>query len=339
MPETVPVKTWEQESHKVYFVSGWTNLQLAIDTTGYLGIDLREPMLKKFPNGELYARYDEESIRGKDLYILQSHVEVPGLSVDGAIKQQRLLTIAARDAGAHKVHVIAPVLGYQRQDRKAAPRAAMAAQQVIKDIQNDGADTLTVFDLHAGQLQGSFEGSFDAMTAVPLLVAKMHEIKDGDDPDRFILMGADASMVKLIERYAGQLGVETGYINKIRDDQGNITSTKVVGEVAGRIVWMIDDMIDTAGTIAHGSDKINEQRSKEIYLFATHGFFSGNAPQTLAKAPIKEIYVTDTIAQAANQKKIHNLGVLSVNQLLGDTVAAIQTDTSVSAVFGGQNLT
>ncbi len=337
MSETAPVKTWEQEKHKVHFVSGWTNMQLAKDTTEYLGIDLCEPTLKKFPNGELYARYKERSIRDKEVYILQSHVEVPGLSVDGAIKQQRLLTIAARDASAQKIHVIAPVLGYQRQDRKATPREAMAAQQVIKDIQNDGADTLTVFDLHAGQLQGSFEGSFDAMTAVPLLVAKMHEIKGDDDPDHFILMGADASMVKLIERYAGQLGVETGYINKIRDDQGNIISTKVVGEVAGRIVWMIDDMIDTAGTIARGSAKIKEERSKEIYLFATHGFFSGNAPRTLSEAPIKEIYVTDTISQSENQRKIHNLGVLSVNQLLGDTIAAIQTDSSVSAVFGGQN--
>lgn len=336
MAEQAPVKTWDEEKHKVHFVTGQTNPRLAEDTARYLGIDLQEVELRTFPNGELYARY-ATSVRGKDVIILQSHVQTPELSVDSAIKQQRLLAIAARDADAHRVRVIVPVMGYQRQDRKAQPREAIAAAQNIEDFQADGVHSIITFDLHSGQLQGHFKGSFDHMTAFPLLVGQMHEIRADEDPDHFILMGADAGIVKQVERYAGQLRVDTGYINKIRDDQGRIIDMKVVGDVAGRTVWIIDDIIDTAGTIVGGAELIDEERSREIYLFATHGFFSDPAAETLAVSPVKEIYVTDTIPQERNRQRISNLGVLSVNQLLGDTIRAIQTDDSVSAVFGGKN--
>lgn len=336
MPEKLGKQLTDEQKNRLFFVAGQTNPQLAIDTAEYLGVPVRPIEAKKFPSGEIYARH-LESVRGRDVYVLQSHVETPELSIDGAIRQQRELVVAARDADARSVRVVVPYLGYSRQDRKSKPREANAAAQVVRDFQNDGARAVISFNLHSGQSQGFFEGPYDHMTSLPVLSRKMEEIMGSRSRDGFIAIGPDQGATKMIERVAGPLGIDVGYVNKRRTADGKVESSKVVGEVAGRICFMIDDMIDTGGTHVSAAEEVKNMDATDILLFATHGIFSADAAKKLDDSPISEIYVTDTLPQEKNLETIRNLGVLTIAPLLGATIFEIHTDGSVSRVFGSQN--
>jgi ribose-phosphate pyrophosphokinase len=303
---------------------------LAADVAKILGVELNEPNLVRFANGEMHCRI-ERSVRGADVFVFQTH----GQPVNDAVMEQLIMIDAAKRASAASVTAVCPFFGYARQDRKATGREPIAARLVVDLLRAVGADRVASVDLHSGQIQGFFNGPFDHLTAMPLIrnyIAK--EI--GTD---VVIVSPDAGRVKVAERYATQLGADLAIVHKVRSrQQKNVSEAReIVGEVKGRRCVVIDDMIDTAGTICAAAELLTARGAQEVFVLATHGVLSDPAVTRLSKAPIAEVVLTDTLPQAEHLKRLENLKVLSVAPMVAATVRAIFEGDSVSEIFEGEN--
>jgi ribose-phosphate pyrophosphokinase len=301
-----------------------------------LGVGLVDAGLKTFPNGEVYCRY-EESIRGADVFLVQSTCgcEREGLTANDALIELLVMIDAAVGASAHRVIAVTPWYGYSRQDKKSAPREPITARLVAKMLETAGIDRLVTMDLHAGQVQGFFSKTVDHMTAMPVLA---QYVKDqlGYDSE-LVIVAPDAGRVKLTRRFARNVGVDYALLEKERPAQGVAEIGYVIGEekVRGRTAVIVDDMIDTGGTLAAGAQTVLDAGAKEVYAVATHGLFSGNAFETLSDSPLSGIVVTDTVPLREGAPDL--IRVLTCADILTDTVRRIFTDDSVSEIFAGEN--
>lgn len=339
MKETARPELTEEQRTTLHIVTGQTHPELAQHTADYLSVEVWPTEYKEFKNGELYIRF-KDSVRGMNVYVMQSHVKTEELSIDGAIRQQRLMIDAALRGSAARITAVAPYLGYSRQDRKAKGREPISATMVVNDFQRDGAERIVSFDLHSGQTQGFFHGPYDHLTTMPVLCKAMQEVIDGENSDNFVVVSPDAGRTKVAEMFGEALGLDIGYVNKRRSKEyrSEIKVTqKVLGEVAGRTCFLVDDILDTGGTLAAAAEILDKQRATDVMVFAAHGLFSNPASQRLADSPVSQIYVTDTLPQAENQAKIRQLKVLSIAPILGRAIAEIQTEGSVSKIFGDSN--
>ena len=302
-----------------------------------LGLGLTEAGLKTFSDGEVYCRYGE-SIRGADLFIVQSIAgnQAAGLTVNDALWELLVMIDAAVGASAHRVIAVAPWYGYSRQDKKSAPREPITARLVAKCLETAGIDRLVTMDLHAGQLQGFFSKTVDHMTAMPILT---QFVKDqlGDDPSNLVIVAPDAGRVKLTRKFAQKVGVDYALLEKERPAQQVAEIGYVIGKekVVGRRAVIVDDIIDTGGTLAAGAQTVLDSGASEVYAVATHGIFSGNAFETLANSPLSGIVVTDTVPLSRDAPD--NIRVLTCADILTASVRSIFTDDSVSEIFAGEN--
>jgi ribose-phosphate pyrophosphokinase len=317
---------------RLMLFSGRANPELASRIADKLGVDLGPVTLKTFSNGEVYCRYDE-SIRGADVFIVQPTCANPelGLSANDALMELLLMIDAAVGASAHRVIAVTPWFGYSRQDKKSAPREPISSRLVARMIESAGADRVLTMDLHAGQIQGFFRNPVDHMTALFMLTQYFDDLGLTD----LVVVAPDAGRVKLNKKFASKLGAELAILDKERPAQQVAEIGYVIGDVKGRTAVLVDDMIDTAGTLRAAAQTVLDEGASRVYAAATHAILSGNAYENLAASGFEQIVVTDTIPIRAGAPD--NLRVLSCAELLTDSIRRIFTDDSVSEVFGGEN--
>ena len=318
---------------RLQLLSGRFNLDLAQAIAEHLGVDLCETNLSEFANGEIHCRFGQ-SIRGADVFIIQSHAAVDGRSVNDAVIEQLVMVDAAWRASAKRVTAICPFFPYARQDRKAEGREPISAKLMANLLDSAGAGRLVSVDLHSGQIQGFFDGPWDHLTAMPVLCDRIADL--GDD---LVVVSPDAGRVKVAERYSIALGADLAIVHKrrIRGEKSTVQAREVVGDVAGRVCVLIDDMIDTGGTIVAAAEQLMARGAGEVYAATTHGLFSGPAIDRLKNSVIRKVIVTDTLPMPP-EKTIDKLEIVSVAPIIASAIRAVFEDTSVSEIFGGNNL-
>ncbi|MEU6134384.1 ribose-phosphate pyrophosphokinase [Nocardioides sp. NPDC047086] len=330
-PEDAPIQACSGK--RLMLFSGRSNAPLAGAIGDLLDINLGKVTLKTFSSGEVYSRFDE-SIRGADVFIVQPMCGNPetGINANDALLELLVMVDAAVGASARRVIAVTPWYGYSRQDKKSAPREPISARMVARTLEVTGVDRVLTMDLHAGQLQGFFGIPVDHMTAVGIL----SDYFAGFDDD-LVIVAPDAGRVKLNKQFATQIGAGLAILDKERPQQQVAEITTVIGDVRGKTAIVIDDIIDTAGTLCAAGEALMRAGARRVVAAATHGVFSGPAFERLADSPFEQVVVTDTIPLRTGAPD--NIKVLSCAPLLADSIARIFTDDSVSAVFGGKNHT
>jgi ribose-phosphate pyrophosphokinase len=317
---------------RLMLFSGRANPQLAVDIADKLSVDIGPVKLNTFSNGEVYCRY-EESIRGADVFIVQSTCGNPetGVTANDSLMELLFMIDAAVGASAHRVIAVTPWFGYSRQDKKSAPREPISARLVARMIEAAGADRVLTMDLHAGQIQGFFQKPVDHMTALFMLTQYFADLGLSD----LVVVAPDAGRVKLNKKFASIIGAELAILDKERPAQQVAEIGYVIGEVEGKTAVIVDDIIDTAGTLKAAAQAVHDAGARRVYAAATHGVFSGDAWTNLTAANFEQIVVTDTIPLAPGAPDF--VRVLSCADLLTSSIRQIFTDGSVSQVFGGEN--
>ncbi|CAB4533872.1 unannotated protein [freshwater metagenome] len=318
---------------RLTIVAGRVNQELAQEVAERLSLGLAPLPIAEFANGEIHCKYGE-SIRGADLFIFQSHCSTSEMSVNDALMEHLIMVDAAKRASAKRITVVAPFYGYGRQDRKAEGREPITAKLLANMFEVAGAKRIISVDLHSGQIQGFFDGPVDHLTAMPVLVDWMAN----NLPEDLVVVSPDAGRVKVAERYANQLHADLAIVHKrrVRGAKNTVEAKEVVGEVAGRTCVLIDDMIDTAGTICAAAEQLVERGATAVYCAATHGVFSGPAIDRLKNSVIEKVVITNTLPLPP-EKSIDKIEVLSAAGIIADAIDAVFEDTSVSEIFDGQN--
>ncbi len=319
------------DSKRLMLFAGRASRVLGESIAEKLGMELGEVTLTTFANGEIYVRF-EESIRGADIFLVQSTCR----PVNEALMELLIMIDAAKLASAHRINAVIPWYGYSRQDKKSAPREPITAKLIAEILQAAGVDRVLTMDLHAGQVQGFFRIPVDHMTAIPLLVEHFRERQRAGELDNLVVVSPDAGRAKLANHVAEKLGANLAVLTKQRPEHNAAEVTLLVGDVKGRDAILIDDMIDTAGTLVAGADTIRRAGARRIYAAAVHGLFSPPAYERLAASEIEEIVVTDTVPLAADAPA-GLIKVVSVARLLADSVHNVFCDESVSEIFAGEN--
>jgi ribose-phosphate pyrophosphokinase len=317
---------------RLMLFSGRANPELAAKIADKLDVELGPVTLKTFSNGEVYCRFDE-SIRGADVFLIQPTCGNPktGISANDALMELLVMIDAAVGASAHRVIAVTPWFGYSRQDKKSAPREPISARLVAHMLEAAGADRVVTMDLHAGQVQGFFTVPVDHMTAVMMLTQYFVDLGLTD----LVVVAPDAGRVKLNKKFASKVGAELAILDKERPAQQVAEIGYVIGDVRGKTAVIVDDMIDTAGTLKAAAQTVLDEGAARVYAAATHPVLSGNAYENLAASSFERIVVTDTIPLRAGAPD--NIRQLSCAELLTDSIRRIFTDDSVSEVFGGEN--
>jgi ribose-phosphate pyrophosphokinase len=317
---------------RLMLVSGRANPGLAGRIAAKLGVEVGGVSLRTFANGEVYCRF-EESVRGADVFIVQPTCGNPGngLSANDALMELLVMVDAAVGGSAHRVIAVTPWYGYSRQDKKSAPREPISARLVARMLEASGIDRMLTMDLHSGQIQGFFQKPCDHMTALFMLTQYFADLGLED----LVIVAPDAGRVKLNTKFKDKLGADLAILNKERPAQQVAEISYVIGDVAGKTAVLVDDIIDTAGTLKAASQAVHQAGARRVYAAATHGIFSGNAWENLAAANFEQIVVTDTIPLPPGAPD--NVRVLSCADLLTNSIRQIFTDGSVSDVFGGEN--
>ena len=322
-------------SKRMMVFGGRSSMELAARVANKLDIDLGQVTLKTFANGEVYCRY-EESIRGADVFLVQSTSanEQSGMTPNDALVELLTMIDAAQGASAHRIIAVMPWYGYARQDKKSAPREPISARIVAKCLEGVGVDRVLTMDLHAGQVQGFFHVPVDHMTAMPMLT---QWFVDQNMTDELVIVSPDAGRVKTARNFARRVGSHWAVMEKERPAQQVAEIGYVVGDVKGKTAVLVDDMIDTAGTLCAAAQTVRDEGAARVIAVATHGVFSGPAYERLAyeNSGIERIVVTDTIPLRPGAPD--NITVLTTASTFADSIRRIFTDDSVSEIFAGEN--
>ena len=306
--------------------SGTSYPQLGEEIAGYLGTTLGVVNISRFANGEIYVRF-EESIRGADVFVLQSFANQ--ISINDSIMEMLIMIDALKRASAGRITAVIPYYCYARQEKKSAPREPITARMLADIISTAGADRIITMDLHAPAIQGFFNIPVDHMTALPMLA---HYIKQKDLSDG-VIIAPDAGSVKKAEKLAARLDLPVGVMYKRRPAPNVAELTFFIGDVKDKTPIIIDDMVDTAGSIMQVVYALVERGAKpEIHLLTTHGIFSPPAMERLQHEAIKEVVTCNTIP-IPPEKQISKLKVLSIAPLIGDTISRIHKGSSISNLF------
>ena len=309
---------------RALLLSGTSNRPLTASVASELGQPLGQVEVNRFACGEVYVRL-LDSVRGSEAFVIQSH----SYPVDEMLMEQLVMIDALKRASVGHLTAVIPYLGYSRQDQKSLEREPISARLVADMLTTAGADRVMVIDLHTGQIQGFFKIPVDHLTAVPALAAHVGRRYPGD----LVVVAPDAGRGKMAQRYARQLNASIAFMEKARSaEQHNVSRPLgLIGDVAGRRCLLIDDMIDTGGTIIDAAEALRDAGATEIVAAATHGLFSGPALERLEASPLVEVVVTDTVRPP--EKLPSKLTVVSVASLLASSIRAAFQDRSVSAIF------
>ncbi len=318
----------KNDKHLMLF-SGRAYPELAEEVATLMDQDLVPIRALTYANSEIYVRF-EESVRGCDAFVIQSHTA----PVNEWIMEQLIMVDALKRASAKRITVVAPFYPYARQDKTHLGREPISARLVADLYKAAGADRIMSVDLHAAQIQGFFDGPVDHLWGLPVLA---DYVADKYDASEMCIVSPDAGRVRLADMWTDRLGCPLAIIHKRRDPNkaNTVAVHEVVGDVEGKTCLLVDDMIDTAGTIAQAATALRERGAKRVIAAATHAVFSGPAAERLNGTGMDEIIVTNTLP-ISNRDEINNLTILSIAPLIAKAINAVFLDGSVTSLFGGQ---
>ena len=310
--------------NKIEVIAGNSNRPLAEAVAAELKLPLSEAEVGKFSDGEISITLPQ-TVRGRDVFIIQS----TSIPVNDNLMELLIMIDACKRASAGRITAVIPYFGYARQDRKARPRDPITAKLVADILTSAGADRVLTMDLHAAQIQGFFDIPVDHLYGAPIL-ARYFKNKMNED---WVVVSPDVGSVGRARNFASRVDASLAIVDKRRPKANAIEVMNVIGDVNGKSCIMLDDMIDTAGTICQGAEALVKNGAKEVYACCTHGVLSGPAMERLIASPIKEIVVLDTINLPENVKNNPKIKVLSVAKLVAKAITTIYSDTSLSAIY------
>jgi ribose-phosphate pyrophosphokinase len=313
---------------RLIVASGRAHPELAREVVDVLGVDVVPMDAYDFANGEIYVRFGE-SVRGADAFVIQSH----SAPINQWLMEQLIMVDALKRASATRITVIAPFYPYARQDKKHRGREPISARLVSDLYRTAGADRLMAVDLHTAQIQGFFDGPVDHLWALPLLA---DHVRKRVDRARLTVVSPDAGRVRVADLWSDRLGAPLAIIHKRRDPKvpNQVKVHEVVGQVAGRTCLLVDDMIDTGGTIVQAAEALRENGAAEVIVAATHAVLSGPAVDRLKNSPITEVIVTNTLP-ITEERIFPQLTVLSIAPMIARAIREVFDDGSVTSLFDG----
>jgi len=314
---------------RLVLISGRAYCELAQEVADELGVELVATTAYDFANGEIYVRF-KESLRGCDAFVIQSHTA----PINQWIMEQLIMTDALKRASAKRISCVMPFYGYARQDKKHRGREPVSARLMADLFSTAGADRLICVDLHAAQIQGYFDGPVDHLWALPLLA---DYVAGRVDRSNLTIVSPDAGRVREADKWSDKMGAPLAIIHKRRDPNvpNQVKVHEVVGEVEGRTCLLVDDMIDTAGTITQAAEALFENGAAEVIVAATHAVLSGPAVDRLKNSGISEVIVTNTLP-IPQERQFPQLTVLSIAPLIARAIREVFDDGSVTSLFDGQ---
>ncbi len=304
--------------------SGNSNRDLTEEICRYLKVPLGDAYLGRFSDGEIQFQI-LENVRGADVFVVQSTCP----PVDSNLMELLIMLDAFRRASAQRITAVIPYFGYARQDRKDKPRVPISAKLVADLLTTAGASRVLTMDLHAGQIQGFFNIPVDHLFAAPVLIEYFRKKAIPD----LVVVSPDAGGAERARAYAKRLNAELAIIDKRREHANVAEVLHVIGDVKGRTALIVDDMIDTAGTLTEAAEALLREGAREVYACCTHPVFSGPALERIERAPLKEVVVTNTIPLSPRGRELPKITCLSVAPLLGEAIRSIHEETSVSRLF------
>ena len=302
-----------------------SNKILAENIASYIGVKLSSATIKNFADGEVFVRIDE-NIRGEDLYIIQSTAP----PVNDNLMELLIAIDAARRASAKRITAVIPYFGYARQDRKDEGRTSISAKLVANLITSAGASRVITTDLHAGQIQGFFDIPVDNLFATPIFA---RHVKKNIKSKNIVCVAPDVGGTERARALGKILNVGLAIVDKRRPKPGQSQVMNVIGEVKGKTCIIVDDIIDSGGTIVNAAKALKNRGAKEVYVYITHGVLSGEAVKKIKNSVIKKLVITDTIDNKDKTKSAKNIEVLSISALMGEAIKRISNSTSVSDLF------
>lgn len=310
--------------HSLVVFSGNSNPELAGKVCRHIGIKLGEAQVKRFSDGEIQVEISE-NVRGKDVFVIQSTCA----PVNDHLVELLLMLDAFKRSSAKRISAVVPYYGYARQDKKVAPRVPISAKLVADLLTVAGADRVITMDLHAGQIQGFFDIPVDNLFAAPVLLDYIKRTMSNDT----VIVSPDAGGVERARAFAKRLHTQLAIIDKRRQAPNIAEAMHVVGDVEGKVAVILDDMVDTAGTLTEGAKALKEHGAVEIHACCAHGVLSGPAVERISESEIKTLVVTDTNPLKENARQCDKIRVLSVAKLLAEAIHRSHTGSSVSSLF------
>jgi|TARA_B110000008_G_scaffold276866_1_gene316998 ribose-phosphate pyrophosphokinase len=306
-------------------IAGNSNLPLSSDVSKYLQIDLAKATIRRFADEEVYVEI-KENIRGEDVFVIES----TSYPANDNLMELLVIIDALKRASAKRITAVLPYFGYARQDRKPGPRTPISAKLVANLISTAGADRVLTVDLHAEQIQGFFDIPTDNLFAGPVF---SRDIKDQFDLSNLVAVSPDIGGVVRARAIASKFGASIAIVDKRRPKAGESEVMNIIGEVDGKDCIILDDIIDSAGTICNAADKLIEIGAKSVTAYVTHGVLSGKALSRIKDSKLKEVVITDTINNTENAKKVEKIRIIPISVLLGEAIRRISEESSVSSLF------
>jgi ribose-phosphate pyrophosphokinase len=316
---------------RLVLLSGGAFPELADEIAGHIGTKVTPTTRRVFANGELFIR-PNESVRGSDAFVIQSHTT----PINEWVMESLILVDALKRASAKRITVVAPFYPYARQDKKHRGREPISARLIADLFKTAGADRLMAVDLHTAQIQGFFDGPVDHLFALPILADHVRKKYGRED---MVVVSPDTGRVRTAEQWADALGgLDIAFVHKTHniDEANEVVANRVVGDIGGRMCLLIDDMIDTAGSITKAADLLFGEGATDVIVAATHGIFSGAATDRLKNSRVSEVIVTNTLPIRPEQD-FDKLTVLSIAPLLGMAIKEVFADGSVTSLFAGRS--
>ena len=306
-------------------VTGNSNLKLAKNISDYVGLGLSNCDVKRFADKEIFVEM-QENVRGEDVFVIQS----TSFPANDNLMELLIIIDTLRRASAKRITAVIPYFGYARQDRKPGPRTPITSKLIANMIDKAGANRVLTMDLHAGQIQGFFDIPTDNLFAAPTLTTNIkNKIKDNIP----IVVSPDVGGVVRARIIASRIGADLAIVDKRREKAGASEVMNIIGDVSGRSCFIIDDIVDSAGTLCNASDALLEQGAIDVYAYVTHGVLSGEAVERVNKSSLTKLIVTDTIEESDLVIKSDKIEVISISSLLGEAIKRISDEKSVSSLF------
>lgn len=310
-------------------LSGNSNLPLAKEIAKYLGVALLDAEIKRFADNEVFVEI-KENVRGEDVFVIQS----TSYPANDNIMELLIMIDALRRASARRITAVIPYFGYARQDRKVGPRTPISAKLVSNIITKAGADRVLTLDLHAGQIQGFFDIPLDNLFAAPVFVRDIKEnfAKEVAAKD-LIIVSPDVGGLVRARVVASKIGVELAIVDKRRPRAGVSEVMNIIGDVSGKDCIMIDDIVDSGGTLVNAADALIKNGAKSVSAYISHGVLSNNAAIKIAGSSLKNLIITDSIHQTEEVVKAKNIRIIPISPLLGEAIRSVSEERSVSTLF------
>jgi ribose-phosphate pyrophosphokinase len=306
-------------------VTGNSNLKLAKSIADYVGVGLSKCEVKRFADKEIFVEM-HENVRGEDVFVIQS----TSFPANDNLMELLIIIDTLRRASAKRITAVVPYFGYARQDRKPGPRTPITSKLVANMIDKAGANRVLTLDLHAGQIQGFFDIPTDNLFAAPVLTSN---IKDKIKNKTPIIVSPDVGGVVRARIIASRIGADLAIVDKRREKAGESEVMNIIGDVDGRACFIIDDIVDSAGTLCNASNALLEQGATEVYAYVTHGVLSGDAVERVNNSSLTKLVLTDTIEESDLVLKSNKIEVISISSLLGEAIKRISDEKSVSSLF------